>query len=86
MPYVRAVPWTSPPPLVRPSKSFRKFYLLQHSGRKLTWLSYCSSRILGRGYYLTYEEIKDATAIPDNEQRNLQSRACTKFKPQLRET
>ena len=36
--------------------------------------------ILGRRYYLTYEEIKDATAIPDNEQRNLQSLACTKSK------
>ncbi|KAF8501525.1 Cullin-domain-containing protein [Russula emetica] len=36
---------------------------------------------LGEGDYLTYEEIKDATAIPDNElQRNLQSLACTKFK------
>ncbi len=36
---------------------------------------------LEEGGYLTYEEIKDATAIPDNElQRNLQSLACTKFK------
>ncbi|KAI0250273.1 Cullin-domain-containing protein [Lactifluus subvellereus] len=36
---------------------------------------------LGEGEFLTYEEIKDATAIPDSElQRNLQSLACTKFK------
>jgi cullin 3 len=36
---------------------------------------------LEEGGYLTYDEIKDATAIPDNElQRNLQSLACTKFK------
>jgi cullin 3 len=36
---------------------------------------------LGEGEFLTYEEIKDATAIPDTElQRNLQSLACTKFK------
>jgi cullin 3 len=36
---------------------------------------------LGEGEFLTYEEIKNTTAIPDNElQRNLQSLACTKFK------
>jgi cullin 3 len=36
---------------------------------------------LGEGEFLTYEEIKNATAIPDGElQRNLQSLACTKFK------
>jgi len=36
---------------------------------------------LGDGEFLTYEEIKDATAIPDSDlQRNLQSLACTKFK------
>ncbi len=36
---------------------------------------------LGEGEFLTYEEIKDATAIQDNElQRNLQSLACAKFK------
>lgn len=36
---------------------------------------------VGEGEFLTYEEIKNATAIPDNElQRNLQSLACTKFK------
>ena len=36
---------------------------------------------LGEGEFLMYEEIKTATAIPDNElQRNLQSLACTKFK------
>ncbi|KAI0001508.1 Cullin-domain-containing protein, partial [Russula compacta] len=36
---------------------------------------------LGEGEFLTYEEIKTATAIPNSElQRNLQSLACTKFK------
>lgn len=36
---------------------------------------------LGEGEFLTYEEIRNGTAIPDNElQRNLQSLACTKFK------
>ena len=36
---------------------------------------------LGEGEFLTYEEIRDATAILDNElQRNLQSLACAKFK------
>ncbi|KAI0303827.1 Cullin-domain-containing protein [Multifurca ochricompacta] len=36
---------------------------------------------LGGGEFLTYEEIKSATAIPDSElQRNLQSLACAKFK------
>jgi cullin 3 len=36
---------------------------------------------VGEGEFLTYEEIKDATGIPDSElQRNLQSLACTKFK------
>ncbi len=36
---------------------------------------------LEEGEFVTYEEIKDATAIPDSElQRNLQSLACTKFK------
>jgi hypothetical protein len=45
MPYVPFC--TFPPLLVRPSKSFEQFYLW-HSGRKLTWLPYCSSRILGR--------------------------------------
>ena len=45
------------------------------------WSSYCSLRILGKETHLTYEEINDATAIPDNElQRNLQSLACTKFR------
>jgi cullin 3 len=35
---------------------------------------------LGEGEYLTYEEIKNATAIPDSElQRNLQSLACSTF-------
>jgi len=36
---------------------------------------------LGEGEFLTYEEIKTATSIPDSElQRSLQSLACTKFK------
>ena len=36
---------------------------------------------LGEGDYLTYEDIKDAMAIPDNKlQRNLRSPACMKFK------
>jgi cullin 3 len=36
---------------------------------------------VGEGESLTYEEIRDATAILDNElQRNLQSLACAKFK------
>jgi len=36
---------------------------------------------LGEGDYLAYEDIKNATAIPDSElQRNLKSLACTKFK------
>jgi len=36
---------------------------------------------VGEGEFLTYEEIKNATGIPDSElQRNLQSLACTKFK------
>ncbi|EMD34073.1 hypothetical protein CERSUDRAFT_117587 [Gelatoporia subvermispora B] len=36
---------------------------------------------LGDGDFLTYEEIKSATAIPDVElQRNLQSLACAKYK------
>ncbi|KAI9512036.1 Cullin family-domain-containing protein [Russula earlei] len=36
---------------------------------------------IGEGESLAYEEIKDATGIPDGDlQRNLQSLACTKFK------
>jgi cullin 3 len=36
---------------------------------------------LGEKEFLTYKEIKDATAIPDSElQRNLQSLACTTFR------
>jgi cullin 3 len=36
---------------------------------------------LGEGEFLTYEEIKNGTGIPDNDlQRNLQSLACTKSK------
>jgi len=36
---------------------------------------------IGEGGFLTYEEIKNATGIPDFDlQRNLQSLACTKFK------
>ncbi|EIM90785.1 Cullin-domain-containing protein [Stereum hirsutum FP-91666 SS1] len=36
---------------------------------------------LGEGEFLTYQEIKDSTLIPDTElQRNLQSLACAKFK------
>jgi len=36
---------------------------------------------IGEGEFLTYEELKSATTIPDGElQRNLQSLACAKFK------
>jgi hypothetical protein len=75
-----AVPCTFPPLLVKPSKSFEQFYLSRHSERKLKWSPYCSSRILGRENTSHTRKSKDATAIPDNEQRNLQPLACTKFK------
>ncbi|KAL4252320.1 cullin family protein [Abortiporus biennis] len=98
-----------PDTLIRTSKSFEKFYLGRHSGRKLTWQPSLGSADVKVAFkpdkshelnvstyalvilllfedvsetdFLTYEEIKQATAIPEPElQRQLQSLACAKYK------
>ncbi|KAI9061290.1 Cullin-domain-containing protein [Trametes sanguinea] len=99
---------TFPAQLISASKSFERFYLSRHSGRRLTWqpsLGNADVRVQFKSrkhdlnvstfalvilllfedilddQFLTYEEIKDATAIPDIElKRQLQSLACAKYK------
>ncbi|CAK5283786.1 unnamed protein product [Mycena citricolor] len=102
-------PCQLPLELIETLQSFEKFYLAQHTGRRLTWqptlgsadvrvtfkarkhdlnLSTIAMVILllfedqGPDDFLTYEEIKQATGIEDEEilQRHLQSLACAKFK------
>ncbi|EIW57578.1 Cullin-domain-containing protein [Trametes versicolor FP-101664 SS1] len=99
---------TFPAQLIDASRSFERFYLARHSGRRLTWqpgLGNADVRVKFKSrkhdlnvatfalvilllfedilddQFLTYEEIKSSTAIPDVElKRQLQSLACAKYK------
>ncbi|OJT11444.1 Cullin-3 [Trametes pubescens] len=99
---------TFPAQLIEASRSFERFYLARHSGRRLTWqpaLGNADVRVKFKSrkhdlnvatfalvilllfedilddQFLTYEEIKASTAIPDVElKRQLQSLACAKYK------
>ncbi|KAH9849716.1 Cullin-domain-containing protein [Lenzites betulinus] len=99
---------TFPAQLIDVSKSFERFYLSRHSGRRLTWqpsLGSADVRVKFKSkkhdlnvstfalvvlllfedilddQFLTYEEIKNSTSIPDVElKRQLQSLACAKYK------
>ncbi|CDO78180.1 hypothetical protein BN946_scf184797.g6 [Trametes cinnabarina] len=99
---------TFPAQLISASRSFERFYLSRHSGRRLKWqpsLGNADVRVQFKSrkhdlnvstfalvilllfedilddQFLTYEEIKNATAIPDVElKRQLQSLACAKYK------
>ncbi|KAI9608015.1 hypothetical protein H4Q26_005468 [Puccinia striiformis f. sp. tritici PST-130] len=71
-------------------KIYEKFYATRHSGRRLNWhteLGNMEIKFLllfdgqDENRRFTYEEIKTATMITDNElKRTLQSLACAKFK------
>ncbi|KAI8980202.1 Cullin-domain-containing protein [Trametes punicea] len=97
-----------PAQLISASKSFERFYLSRHSGRRLTWqpsLGNADVRVQFKSrkhdlnvstfalvilllfedilddQFLTYEEIRNATSIPEVElKRQLQSLACAKYK------
>ncbi|KAI0719294.1 Cullin-domain-containing protein [Cerioporus squamosus] len=103
-----AVPCTFPEQLIKAYKSFERFYLSRHSGRRLTWqpsLGNADVRVQFKSrkhdlnvstfalvilllfedilddQFLTYEEIKSATSIPEIDlKRQLQSLACAKYK------